>query len=307
MWSPLEPRARKQLGDSMAAFDAHAAAERDMKRYAGSLAWEVRAGGDFLVKTAPDGRLHDFGPRSLENEHRLAEFLSGRRRAQAQLDESLRRRLSAEPLNRTTQANRVASVVIGILNALQDQGLSGCYRVIGTHALLAYETAAGVVFDQEVTSTNDVDLLWDVQKRMKVVRALEVAGMSMVQLLQGVDPTFARVEDQIESAMNGDGFVVDFLRRGGPPQDSPLPISGIEGDVYPVIAERAQDFMNAAPFEQIVVGVDGGMARMCTVPPAVFVSFKRWMCELPGRGYIKQGRDRKQATAVQSLIDEGLL
>ena len=38
-----------------------------------------------------------------------------------------------------------------------------------------------------------------------------------------------------------------------------------------------------------------------------FVEFKRWMSERPSRDFIKRGRDRRQAEAVQQLIDEGRL
>ncbi|MDH5205830.1 MAG: nucleotidyltransferase domain-containing protein, partial [Hylemonella sp.] len=41
--------------------------------------------------------------------------------------------------------------------------------------------------------------------------------------------------------------------------------------------------------------------------PSVFVEFKRWMAEQPTRDFLKRGRDRKQAAAVQQLLDEGRL
>ena len=142
---------------------------------------------------------------------------------------------------------------------------------------------------------------------MSVVRELSVVGLSIVQLLQLVDPTFERDEEQKESAINATGFAVDFLRRLEPDGGPAFPISDVEGDVYPVQAENAQHFLSSPNFEQVVIGIDGSMARMRTVDPQVFVDFKTWMCDLQGRDFIKRGRDRRQADAVQKLLDEGRL
>src|SRR6218665_2954516 len=85
----------------------------------------------------------------------------------------------------------------------------------------------GLPSTPESTSTRDVDLLWDVQKRMRLVRELQPAGLSMVELLQRVDATFERDEENLEAAMNADGFAVEFLRRQDPGSES-YPISDKE-------------------------------------------------------------------------------
>ena len=202
---------------------------------------------------------------------------------------------------------RVPTIVIQILNELENKGLGGYYRVIGTHALYAYEVAAGVAFDAESTATRDVDLLWDVQQRIRLVANLDAAGLTMLQLLQLVDTSFERMEDQKESAVNAEGFAVDFLRRRGPDDKVADSISGKEGDVLPVPAENSQEFLNSPPYEQVVIGGDGSMARMRTVDPGIFVDFKRWLAKLDTREQIKRRRDQRQADAVEQLLREGRL
>lgn len=304
---PIEPSALRQLAASRTLFDHHTELMSQTPRFAASMRWQTIGGEDRLCKVDVDGQVHDLGPRSADRAGLLERYLSD----QAQWREALAacrvEMRQCENLHRAHGVNRVPRVVVGILNALQHQGLAQFYRVIGTHALYAYEVAAGVSFDPESTATNDVDLLWDVQQRLRLVRELRAAGMSMVQLLQTVDPTFERDEMQKESAMNATGFAVDFLRRQEPAGSEPFSISDVEGDVYPVQAENAQQFLNSPVFEQLVIGIDGSMALMRTVDPRVFVDFKRWMSALPTRDFIKRSRDRRQADAVEQLLEEGRL
>jgi len=302
----LDDQAIQQVRLSVAAFHRRAAALVHAKRFAATMEWQESEGLEQLFKVAVDGARHCLGPRDEERERIHQRHSNEQLAANAHLQASRDEVLIRERINRTTEANRVPSIVIDILNALDEQGLSDYYRVIGTHALYAYEAASGVAFDPESTSTRDVDLLWDVQKRMRLVRELQAAGLSMVELLQRVDATFERDEENLEAAMNADGFAVEFLRRQDPGSES-YPISDKEGDVYPVQAERAQLFLNSPPFHQVIIGVDGRMAIMRTIDPTIFVEFKLWMCEKEDRPLLKRKRDRRQAQAVKQLLEEGRL
>ena len=303
----LEHGAIEQLARSVEAYDRHAAALATIKKYASTMSWQESASGTFLTKTDANGTVHCLGPKTdaLIGVHQR--YVVAQIAAQEAIDACAEELRICENLNRTTGANRVDPIVIRILNEFQSSGLNGCYRVIGTHALYAYEAAARVTFDPATTTTNDVDVLLDVQQRMRIVRELGAAGVSMIQLLQRVDSSFERDEEQKESAKNEVGFAVDFLRRKEPGDSEPFSVSDIDGDIYPVQAENAQQFLNSPPFERFVIGVDGSMARMRTVDPRIFVDFKRWMSGQEKREFIKRERDRKQAEAVEQLLNEGLL
>ncbi|HSV48081.1 MAG TPA: GSU2403 family nucleotidyltransferase fold protein [Ramlibacter sp.] len=199
--------------------------------------------------------------------------------------------------------------MLAVLQAIEDAGLGEHFVVVGTHALYAYETAAGVRLVQAALATQDVDLLWDARKRVRFITNLGKLESSMLQVLQRADPSFQRKEGQFETAINARGFEVDFLRRQ-PEGDDPHPFrfSDDEGDLWPVQAVRASVLTTARRFDHVVVSATGRMALMRTIAPQAFVEFKRWMAKAaPHREEIKRRRDLRQAEIVRALLDEGVL
>jgi hypothetical protein len=73
-----------------------------------------------------------------------------------------------------------------------------------------------------------------------------------------------------------------------------------------VQAKRADELMNAPEFTEIVVAENGAMARMTTIQPSVFASFKRWLAQEPDRDPLKRRRDALQADAVTWALNERL-
>lgn len=223
---------------------------------------------------------------------------------------SLRAALTdAERLNKALKAGRVPSVVVSVLQTLEDAGLGQHFTVVGTHALYAYETAAGVRIVQGALATQDVDLLWDARRRVRFITDLGKLDSSMLGVLQRADATFQRKEGHAETAINAKGFEVDFLRRQ-PEGDDPHPFrfSDDEDDLWPVQAVRASVLTNAPRFDHVVISATGRMALMRTIAPESFVEFKRWMAaKVPQRLESKRRRDLRQADIVQALLDEGLL
>ena len=162
-------------------------------------------------------------------------------------------------------------------------------------------------FAAEITSTRDIDLLWDTRKRVTFTQKLMQDSPSMLAALQKVDKTFHVIEDQKYTAINQDGFEVDIIRRFATEGDPhPIRLSDAEDDFWVVQAKRAGDLMNAPEFTEIVVAESGAMARMTTIHPSVFVSFKRWMAKEPDRDPIKRRRDALQADAVEWVLHERL-
>lgn len=158
-------------------------------------------------------------------------------------------------------------------------------------------------------ATQDVDLLWDARKRVKFFTTMEQQDASMLAILQRADRSFQRKDEPLSTAINGQGFEVDFLRRQTEGDDvHPLQLSRDEHDLWAVQAPRANILTGAARFEQVVVSASGKMAKMITISPTVFVSFKRWMAEqTETRAAPRRRRDALQAEIVQQLLDEGLL
>ena len=306
---PLPDNAARQFIDACTVFDEHTRTQQESRRFEGGMYWKRQGTYEYLVRTGKDNRQNRLGERNADTERVYAEFTQRKQALQERL-QSLRSALTeAERMNKAVKVGRVPTTVIAVLQALDDAGLGVHFTVVGTHALYAYEAAAGVRIIQGALATQDVDLLWDARKRVRFLTDLQKAQTSMLGVLQRADRSFQRKEGQNETAINDKGFEVDFLRRmaeGGDPH--PFRFSDDEGDLWPVQALRANRLTQAAPFEQIVVGANGKMARMKTIAPADFVAFKCWLAtQALQREPAKRRRDQRQADIVQSLLDEGLL
>lgn len=212
-----------------------------------------------------------------------------------------------ERMNRALRVGTMPNIAVAILGRLADAGLSDYFRAVGTHALYAYEAAAGVRFASAITATRDIDLLWDTRKRVMFSERLRQDSPSMLAALQKVDKSFQIIEDQKYTAINQDGFEVDIIRRVATPEDPhPIRLSDAEDDFWVVQAKRADELMNAPEFTEMVVAENGAMARLTTVHPSVFITFKRWMSKEPDRDPLKRRRDAMQADAVEWALNERL-
>ncbi len=305
---PLSDNATRQAIDSFAVFQAWLGAVEQARRFAGGMYFKREGEHEYLVKTLPDNRQRRLGRRSPETEATHQAFTTGKQQAESRLRSLAEALREAERLNKALKVGRVPNVVVNVLNALEAAGLGPHFMVVGTHALYAYATAASVRISPGALATQDVDLLWDARKRVQFVGTMDKLDSSMLKVLQRADPSFQRMDNQLESAVNDKGFMVDFLRRravdGDPP---PFRFTDADGDIWPVQAQRAEAFLHTPGFEQPIVSVTGRMALMRTIAPGVFVEFKRWMAGLDSRPVGKRRRDLLQADIVQSLLDEQLL
>ena len=306
---PLPDHAARQVIDSATLFDEFVRVQQQARQYTGGMYWKQQGEYAYLVKTQPDNRQSRIGARSPETAKIYEEFTTRKRELEARL-KSLRGALrDAERLNKALKAGRVPSVVVSVLQTLEDAGLGQHFTVVGTHALYAYETAAGVRIVPGALATQDVDLLWDARKRVRFMTDMSRLDASLLGVLQRADASFVRKEGQNETAINARGFEVDFLRRQPEGTDPhPFRFTDDEGDLWPVQAVRASVLTDAPRFEHIVISATGRMTRMRTIAPETFVAFKRWMAaRARQRPQPKRRRDLRQADIVQKLLDEGLL
>lgn len=306
---PLPDNAARQLIDAQTVFVEHARVARQAKAYEGGMYWKRQDAHEYLVRTGRDNRQQRLGPRNPETEQTYERFMAAKRQVEERLQSLTTALRDAERMNKALKVGRVPSVVLGVLQVLEQAQLAEHFTVVGTHALYAYEAAAGVRVDAGSLATQDVDLLWDARKRVRFAGDMERLGASMLRVLQRADPTFVRKDMHNETAINAKGFEVDFLRRMAQDDDPhPFRFSDDEDDLYPVQARRAHVLTEAAPFEQVVVSATGRMALMRTIHPRAFVEFKRWLAgRAPDRPALKRRRDRGQADLVQQMLDEGLL
>ena len=303
--------ATRQYIDAVATFEAYEDALAEAAKVRGGMYWHkgpVSAPDDaYLVRTSASGSEKSLGRRSPETEAMYASFRQRKEMAAERRDGLKASLLKQKRMNRALRVGRVAPIIVDILNRLAATRLGEHFRVVGTHALYAYESAAGMTFEDDAVATRDIDLLWDVRKRVAFATALSKVDVSMLGVLQKVDPTFRIRDSQKYTAVNKDGFEVDIIRRVQVADDPhPIRLSDEDDDFWVAQAPRAQELLDAAQFSAVIVATNGAMARMNTLEPMAFVRFKQWMSALPERDPLKRRRDALQAKAVDEVVQEYL-
>ena len=301
----------RQYIDAVAVFEALEEAEQEAAHVRGGMYWHAGPASSpeskYLVRTTPAGAETSLGAHTPELEAIYARFTE-RKRVSAERVSGLKAALvQQQRLNRALRVGRVDPLVIALLNRLTSTKLTEHFRVVGTHALYAYESAAGVRLDAETLATRDIDLLWDTRKRIIFSTQLARVDSSMLGVLKKVDATFRMRKSQKYTAVNKDGFEVDIIRREREGDDPhPIKLSSDDEDFWVAQARRANLLLDSPGYSTVIVASNGAMARMNTVHPATFVVFKRWMATQPDRDPIKRRRDALQADTVQELLEKYL-
>ena len=303
----LDPDAARQYIDARSAFLEFERSKKNALQVRGGMVWKTVDGKAYLIRTSPSGGQRSLGRRSADTEVVYQNFIEKKQSLQDRLSSLKAVMIKHERMNRALRVGTMPNIAVAILGRLADAGLSDYFRVVGTHALYAYEAAAGVRFASAITATRDIELLWDTRKRVMFSERLRQDSPSMLAALQKVDKSFQIIEDQKYTAINQDGFEVDIIRRVATPEDPhPIRLSDAEDDFWVVQAKRADELMNAPEFTEMVVAENGAMARLTTVHPSVFITFKRWMSNEPDRDPLKRRRDAMQADAVEWALNERL-
>jgi hypothetical protein len=296
----LRPAAQRQYIDAVAVFTAHEDARKAAAQVRGGMYWKNTG---YLIRTSPSGGEKSLGPRSPETEKMFARFTERKAESAARLSGLQASLNDHQRLNRALRVGRVDPLITRLLARLDATALSEHFRVVGTHALYAYEAEAGVVFDPDTVATRDIDLLWDVTRRVQFATALQRVDTSMLGVLKKVDASFRIRASQKYTAVNQDGFEVDIIRRA--PVDGeahPVQLSADVDDFWVAQAPNAHVLLDSPPFSAVIVASSGEMARMHTLHPLAFAKFKRWMARLPGRDPRKRRRDELQAKAVEAVV-----
>jgi hypothetical protein len=300
--------ARRQYIDAQSVFTAWEEAVRRAAEVRGGMYWKRQGKADYLIRTSSRNHQKSLGARSDDTEAIFKKFVETKAAVEARRDQLAAELTRHQRMNRALFVGRAPSILIDILDTLSRAGLAEHFMVIGTHALYAYEAAAGVRFEAvEALATRDVDLLWDTRKRVRFVTQMNLLESSMLGLLQKVDPSFEIRDEQRYTAVNSKGFEVDIIRREASEGDPhPLRLTDDEHDFWAVQAQRAGALLSAPPFTCMIVSPSGHMARINTVAPTIFVQFKCWMADQPNRDPMKVERDRLQAALVEDMVEEYL-
>ena len=250
---------------------------------AGWMTWKAARGREYLFHGfGRAGNGTSQGVRDTNTEQRMAQF-----QADKQALSERRTQLGAQVTHqakyvKVERLNRLPQIAGRVLNLLAKAGLAERLKVIGTNALYVYEALAAVRFDEGITATRDLDLLWDARGGIVFTGdfdEVELRGFSAI--LKKADKTFTVSEERTFCVTNADGYAVDFLM---------------------------QRILNEAPsITRTVFTQDGYPCAMRVVDPRYFALHKWWVAARtqsakdqrdPG----KARRDQLQAIAVCDLI-----
>jgi hypothetical protein len=295
----LDENQLREFVNAQATWRAYVQAEQEARLVRGSMVWKQVGKGSYLIRKSAAGAQKSLGPRDANTEAMHANFQQRKESAQMRL-KAMRARLDEQrKLNRVYRVGRVPTVVVRVLAALEAAQLAEHFLVIGTQAMYAYESAAGVQIDAGALATRDLDLLFDARKRIAFATGLQRGAKSLIGVLRKADPSFRVLRDQLQTAVNDGGFEVDIIRRAAKDADPhPMPMSDDEGDGDKIASGRR--------FEQLVIAANGEMATMRTVHPQVFVRLKQQLAGMADRDPLKAPKDRLQAEVAQQLWDEYL-
>ncbi len=287
----------RQYIDAEAVFSALEQATGDAAEVRGSMFWRLQGGKTYLIRTSAAGAQTSLGPQTEENIAIHRRFVERKQAAEERV-KNLKSALQLQQrLNRALRVGRAPPLVIETLQAIARAGLESHFVVVGTHALFAYEAAAGVMVEAGATATQDVDLLFDTRKRLSFWSQLKRLDSSFVSVLRRADRSFRLRPGQLYT-------VVRRLRAEGDPH--PLRLSEDEDDLWPVQVSTGQELPNAERFSRMVVSTSGSMARMHTVDPNAFSRVKRWLSQQVGRDPLKRRKDLLQAEIVATLVENYL-
>ncbi|SRR6266571_1611094 len=298
----------RQYIDARSVFTALESANKAAKEVRGGMIWREQNGTDYLIRTTTKSAQTSLGPRSEKTEGIYTDFIARKERSQERVRDLRAEMIRHQRMNKALRVGRAPDLLIEILNKLEDVGLSEYFTVIGTNSLYAYEVAAGVrITSSDAMTTMDVDLLWDIRKRMSFSTHMDELDTTFLGLLKKVDRTFERRDGQLYTAVNSKGFEVDIVRRQAKGVDPhPVRLTDNDGELFAIEAERSGVLLDRPKTSEIIVSVTGRMARMNTIEPEAFVKIKRWIATLDSRDPLKRRRDMLQADLVDVLIREYL-
>lgn len=303
----LSESQKRQYIDAETVFLATAQAQKAAFEVRGSMFWRDLKGTRTLIRSSASGGQKSLGAHSEVTQKLFDSFMQRKTNVEARVKALKAQLVIQQRLNRALRVGRVPNVVVDVLNELEKAGVAAHFLVVGTHALYAYETAAGVRIAEQAMATRDVDMLFDTRKRLAFFTIMQKLDSSLIGLLRKVDASFEVVEEQHYTARNKDGFEVDIIRRMARDLDPhPLRMSDAEDDFWAVQVSMGDKLAAARRFDQVVVGTSGDMALMRTVHPLDFARIKLALSQQLGRDPNKRGKDALQATIVSALVAEYL-
>jgi hypothetical protein len=299
---------RREAVNTRQRYAAYQEAQAKADAYRGSMVWNTIKDHQYLVRSSYDKsgirRQSSIGLRSPELEKIKLEYERGRAEAKSRLKE-IRTVIDRQAaINRAVGLARVPLVGAKIIRALDNTGMLGSgIRVLGTNAIYAYEAVAGVQIDPGLTTTEDIDLLFDSRGGLTFVATEDISERSLLHVLQKVDHSFKK-SNQTFRAVNRDGYLVDLIKpmRTPPWTADHGKIGADPSDLIAAEIEGLAWHESAPSFEAVAVDEKGEPLRIVATDPRVWAAHKLWLSKRSDRDPIKRKRDEAQARTIAQLV-----
>lgn len=297
----LTDQQRLFLVDTIQLYEAWHSATLQVRSHRYGMKWLKSGNGEYLVRLSDaSGNGKSLGPRSPETEETYEKFTAGKARAEARLKATSARLTDQAQLNKALRLGRIPVIAAKILRELDLSAARDDFRIVGTHALYAYETMAGVHFMQELLASGDIDLLYDPRKSLRVVSS-RLDGDGLLGLLRRVDKSFGAMTENSYRAINDHGFMVDLII----PQRAihcNEPIRFAPTDLAAAEVPNLQWLANAPAVVEIAIAANGLPVRMKAPDPRAFLIHKYWLSNQVDRDPLKKQRDLHQAEILFEAI-----
>jgi hypothetical protein len=172
--------------------------------------------------------------------------------------------------------------------------------VIDTHALHAFEFAAGVF----IGAPPDSPLFAGAAQGLTLAATAEVLPDQFLRLLRQADRSYSyeNLPGDGLAAVNQKGFRVRLLRPPTARSSHRMLVRDAPGVTVPDESGDLAALMGAPKFSQVVIGRRGDPVTMVAPDPRALALHKLWLSLQEDRDSGQRNRDRTQAAALAELI-----
>jgi hypothetical protein len=291
---------QRTLNRAAEAYQAFLEAVQASQSLKGGMHWKKVKGREYLYKYRDRyGHGSSLGPRSPHTESLWTEF--GRRRREITALLGARRQQLAEAARfcRAALIHRVPEPVTRILRRLTPGDLTAApLMVIDTHALHAFEFAAGVFIDMPRGSP----LFSGAAQQVTLATAEAVAPDKFLRLLRQADRSYKTLPGDGCIAVNQNGFRVRLLPPPTAHSGPRMVVRDASGVTVPAASGDLAALLGAPKFSQVVIGRRGDPVTMVVPDPRALALHKLWLSQRQDREPAARERNRVQATALAELI-----
>lgn len=302
-WLEYSPEQSRQFVDVEMVFSEFEISKFELEqRFAGSMFW-ARAGADEYLRRKVKGVVKYEGKRSAETEAQKVAFDKGKARVEKRVKELRARLKEMAPVNRALRLGRVPEIVVKIVSAITKANVLETITIVGTNAIFAYEATAAVMLSGGITSTGDIDLLYDARRSLRLItEKLKTEGL--IGLLKKADASFEKRARY--RATNSNGYMVDLIEPlAKDTLRQPAHKIGSNDDLEAAEIQGLQWLINSPKIHPMVISQRGYPLRLRVPDPRFWSLHKLWLASREDRDVRRRTRDKLQGLAVAELIRQG--